>query len=177
MARPHLVTLLLVVLLLELVERTDRRSLWWYLPFFWLWTNLHGGFTYGLMLIGLYLAGDVLEWLVGGRSARVARPRAAPRARAAARASSGVALNANGWRLFAHLVSFFGQPILFEKTQEFLSPDFHVLNGKLFLCALLAIVTGLAFSRRRPSGPHLVVLLGQHRLRAALAAQRGAVRA
>jgi hypothetical protein len=157
-ARPHLVTLLLVVLLLELVERTDRRSLWWYLPFFCLWTNLHGGFTYGLMLIGLYLAGDVLEWLVGGRQPEW-RDRARHRALALLLAVVGVALNANGWRLFAHLISFFGQPILFEKTQEFLSPDFHVLNGKLFLYALLAIVAGLAVSRRRPSGPHLVVLL------------------
>ena len=157
-ARPHLVTLLLVVLLLELVERTDRQSLWWYLPFFCLWTNLHGGFTYGLTLIGLYLVGDVVEWLVGGRQAEW-RERARHHAMALGLAIVGSALNANGWRLFAHLVSFFGQPILFEKTQEFLSPDFHVLNGKLFLYALLAVITGLAFSRRRPSGPHLVVLL------------------
>ena len=158
LARPHLVTLLLVVLLLELVERTDRRSLWWYLPLFCLWTNLHGGFTYGLMLIGLYLVGDGLEWLLGGRQPAW-RDRARHHALALLLAVAGVALNANGWRLFAHLISFFGQPLLFEKTQEFLSPDFHVLNGKLFLCALLAIVAGLAFSRRRPSGPHLVVLL------------------
>ena len=157
-ARPHLVTLLLVVALLELVERTDRRSLWWYLPLFSLWTNLHGGFTYGLTLIALYLAGDLFEWLVGGRQ-REWLERARHHGWALLLAVGGVCFNANGWRLFAHLISFFGQPLLFEKTQEFLSPDFHVLNGKLFLYALLAITAGLAFSQRRPRGPHLMVLL------------------
>lgn len=157
-ARPHLITLLLVVLLLELVERVDRRSLLWYVPFFCLWANLHGGFTYGLMLVGLYLVGDLVEWRIGGRR-REWLERARHHGMALGLAIVGVALNANGWRLFAHLISFFGQSLLFEKTQEFLSPDFHVLNGKLFLGALLAVIVGLAVSRRRPSGPHLVVLL------------------
>ena len=86
-------------------------------------------------------------------------------------------LNANGWRLFAHLVSFFGQPLLFEKTQEFNSPDFHVLNGKLFLYALLIILTGLALTRRRPTRAASLRPARESRLLAPGAAQRGAVRA
>ena len=157
-ARPHLITLLLVVILLELVERDDRRSLWWYVPFFSVWANLHGGFTYGLTLIGLYLAGDLAEWIFGGRQpAWLARAR--HHGTALGLALVGVALNANGWRLFTHVVSFFNERFIFETTQEFLSPNFQVLGGKLFLYALLAITLGLAFSRRRPSGPHLFVLL------------------
>jgi hypothetical protein len=157
-ARPHLFTLLLVILLLELLERTDRRSLWWYLPLFSLWSNLHGGFSYGLTLIGLYLAGDLFEWLVGGRE-REWLERARHHGWALLLALLGVCLNANGWRLFAHVISFFGQTLIFETTQEFLSPDFHALGGKLFLYALLLVIVGLAFSQRRPRGPHLLVLL------------------
>ncbi len=143
LARPHLFTMLLVIVLLTRLESTGRRALWWYAPLFWVWANLHGGFTYGLVLIGIYLAGDLVEWRIGGKSAEwLARARY--HGLALLLALVGVCLNANGWRLFAHLFTFFGQPLLFEKTQEFLSPDFHVLNGKLFLCAIMVIVAGLA---------------------------------
>jgi hypothetical protein len=40
-----------------------------------------------------------------------------------------------------------------------MSPNFHTVNGKLFLLALLGIVAALAFSRRRPTVPVLLVLM------------------
>jgi hypothetical protein len=158
-ARPHLFTMLLVVILLTRLEEVDQRPLWWFAPLFWVWSNIHGGFVYGLLLIGMYVAGDLVEWLINRRSP-VWRNRLGYHGLALLLAIGGVILNANGYRLFVHLVAFFGQPLLMEKTQEFNSPDFHVLNGKLFLYALLIILTGLALTRRRPSAPHLFVLLG-----------------
>ena len=159
-ARPHLVTLLLVVVLLELVERVDRRSLWWYLPFFSLWTNLHGGFTYGLMLIGLYLVGDGVEWLVGRPPAGVAerapgttawrslpghRRRRAQRQRLAPVRPPDLVL-----RPAAPVREDPGVPLA-----RFPRPERQALP----LARCWRSSPGLAFSRRRPSGPHLVVLL------------------
>lgn len=168
-ARPHLFTMLLVVILLTRLEEVDQRPLWWFAPLFWVWSNLHGGFVYGLMLIGMYVAGDLVEWLINRRSP-VWRTRLGYHGLALLLAMGGVILNANGYRLFVHLVAFFGQPLLMEKTQEFNSPDFHVLNGKLFLYAIIIILTGLALTRRRPTMPHLFVLLGN--LAFSLQAQR-----
>lgn len=168
LARPHLFTMLLVVVLLGLLERQDRRSLAWYLPLFALWTNLHGGFLYGLTLIGLYLAGDLIELRLSGGDAW--RARARHHLAALGLAAAGAALNANGPAVFAHLVRFFGQPYLMEQTQEFHSPDFHVLNGKLFLAVLLVTIIGLAASRRRPDAPTLLVFLANTAF--ALQAQR-----
>jgi hypothetical protein len=40
-----------------------------------------------------------------------------------------------------------------------MSPDFHTVNGKIFLLALLAVLATLALARRRPTLPVLLVLL------------------
>jgi hypothetical protein len=68
-------------------------------------------------------------------------------------------LNPFGWRLLAHVFGFFGNSAILRQTQEFMSPDFHTINGKIFLLALLAVVAALAWSRRRPSMPVLLVVL------------------
>ena len=158
LARPHLFTMFLVVVLLELLERRGRRTLWLYLPLFIVWANLHGGFFYGCILIGLYAVGELLEGLVSGdRAAWFARARHHGAALALALAASLV--NPHGFALLAHVGGFFGNSAILQQTQEFMSPDFHTVNGKLFLLALLGIVAALAFSRRRPTVPVLLVLM------------------
>jgi hypothetical protein len=160
LARPHLFTMLAVVLLLELLERKGRRTLWPYFPLFVIWANLHGGFFYGCITIGIYAAGELLE-------ARLARGEERTEWLARARhhgAALGLALlatlvNPNGFRNLAHVAGFFGNSVILRQTQEFMSPDFHTVNGKIFLLALLAVVATLALTRRRPTLPVLLVLL------------------
>jgi hypothetical protein len=55
LARPHVLALpVLVAWAAGLVAAADRREApsWWLLPLMTLWANLHGGFVFGLMLIG-----------------------------------------------------------------------------------------------------------------------------
>jgi hypothetical protein len=40
-----------------------------------------------------------------------------------------------------------------------MSPDFHTINGKIFLLVLLAVIVTLALTRRRPTLPVLLTLL------------------
>ena len=54
LARPHLFTLLAVVILLDLLEREPPRRLWPFAVLFVVWANLHGGFVYGYIVIGAY---------------------------------------------------------------------------------------------------------------------------
>jgi hypothetical protein len=158
LARPHLFTLLLVVVLLELLHYTGRRALLLYALLFILWANLHGGFSFGCILIALYAAGEVIE-------ARLSTDPAPWYARARHHAAAlGVALaaslvNPNGYRLLAHVFGFFGNSTILRQTQEFMSPDFQTINGKIFLLALLGVVTTLAWSRRRPPVTTLLVVL------------------
>jgi hypothetical protein len=159
LARPHLFTMLAVVVLLVLIEQRGRRSLWLYVPFFLVWANLHGGFFYGCVVLVLYASGELLEaWLAtDARAEWLARARHHLIA-----AVIGVAVslvNPYGWHLLAHVAGFFGKSSILTLTQEFMSPDFHTVNGKLFLLVLLVVVAALSLSRRRPSFPALLLLL------------------
>ncbi len=152
LARPHLFTMLFVVVLLELLQHTTRRALLAYVPLFALWANLHGGFSFGCILIALYAAGELVR--VG--SVRTARPGspARPPPCGGARPGTGEQPAQPAWvKLLAHVFGFFGNSAILRQTQEFMSPDFHTINGKIFLLALLSVIAALAWSRRRPTGP------------------------
>jgi hypothetical protein len=159
LARPHLFTLLLVVVLLELLQHTTRRALLAYVPLFVLWANLHGGFSFGCILIAAYALGEALEALLGGPDRQTWVARAKHHAAALGLALVSSLLNPFGYRLLAHVFGFFGNSAILRQTQEFMSPDFHTINGKLFLLALLGVIAALAWSRRRPTLPVLLVLL------------------
>jgi hypothetical protein len=158
LARPHLFTMLFVVLLLELLQHTSRRALLLYVPLFVVWANLHGGFSYGCILIALYAAGEAGEGLLAGNP-RPWYARARHHAAALGLALASSLVNPNGFGLLAHVFGFFGNDAIIRQTQEFMSPDFHTINGKIFLAVLLGVIAALAWSRRRPAVPVLLVLL------------------
>jgi hypothetical protein len=160
LARPHLFTMLAVVPLLELLARRGPRTLWPYFVLFVVWANLHGGFFYGCITIGIYAAGELVEARLAGGAERgewLARGR--HRFAALGLALLAALVNPNGFRNLAHVAGFFGNSAILRQTQEFMSPDFHTVNGKIFLLALLAVLTTLALTRRRPAVPVLLVLL------------------
>ena len=66
LARPHiLATPLMIIWLIELVRASDerRRPSLWLLPLMTLWANMHGGFTLGLALVGVF----ALEAVIAAR--------------------------------------------------------------------------------------------------------------
>jgi hypothetical protein len=158
LARPHLFTMLFVVILLELLQDTSRRALGWHALLFVLWANVHGGFSFGCILIALYAVGEAVEGRLSGDPAPW-YGRARHHATALGVALVASLLNPNGYKLLEHVFGFFGNSAILRQTQEFMSPDFHTINGKIFLLALLGVVTALAWSRRRPTLPVLLVLL------------------
>jgi hypothetical protein len=159
LARPHLFTMLAVVILLELMVRRERK-LWPYVPFFVIWANLHGGFFYGCITLVLFAMGELAEgWLVLGVARREWFARARHHMAAAGLGLLVSLINPSGWHLLAHVAGFFGNSAILALTQEFMSPDFHTVNGKIFLAVLLGVIGSLALSRRRPPLPTLFILL------------------
>jgi hypothetical protein len=171
-ARPHLFTLVAVVVLMFLLESTvdsrqsttarqpltvDRRPLW-ALPLFAIWANLHGGFVFGLVLIGIYFTGHLLEYVLNN-------DRPAERlemnyfARLFGFGFLGTLLNPHFLALHRHVLGLCGQPFLLDNTNEFMSPDFHHLFGKILLGALLGMIALLACLPRRPHAAQLLTLL------------------
>ena len=155
-ARPHLFSFVAVVLLMQLLERPRPAPAWIFAPLFAIWANLHGGFVFGWMLMGAYLAGTIAEWLVS----REARWRARTRYLAAALACAvvGTVANPHGLALHRHVVGFLGKRFIMDNTAEFLSPDFHQIDGRMFLVGILVLLTVLALHPIRPSFPRLFVI-------------------
>jgi hypothetical protein len=157
LARPHLFTFVAVMLLMELLERAPGKPLLPFAALFGIWANIHGGFVYGWILIGLYLVGSAGEALLTSeRAAWVARAKYYGTALVAAVCAT--LLNPRGLALHRHLFDHLNQQYLFDNTAEFTSPDFHEVGGKVFLAVLLICVAALSLKRTRPTMPRLLVI-------------------
>lgn len=168
LARPHLVTALLLVVWVTWIEdvvRGRRRPVFLaVLPFVLVvWVNLHGGFLVGLAILLCYLAGELLAarpWVRRDRpfpeSVARARARIGPFVLALAASSAAVVVNPWGWRLPAHLLTYFAMPrSALALNQEF-APAFPLdraggtLLGFLLLCvAALGCEAWVRLRRRR----------------------------
>jgi len=69
LARPHLFSMLFVVIFCWILDKAgegDRGGLWALPCLMILWTNLHGGFFIGLIMIGTYFAGELALCVISG---------------------------------------------------------------------------------------------------------------
>lgn len=154
LARPHLATWALALLLLLLLEQHRRgrvrtRAL---LPLGALgaavWANLHGGFLVAFVLVGLYGGGTAIEAAHAGerRPAALGRLRALVALALVALAAS--ALNPYGWGLHGHLVGFLLTPAL-AATREFRPLDLTDPAQATAAVWLLALAAVVLLQRRR----------------------------
>lgn len=151
LARPHVLTLLLVSVSVWMIE-ADRmrpsRRIWWLVPIAAVWTNLHGGFLALIAVLGLTAVGTAAEvWLASGRTIRdLLRYLALT-------ASCGLAtlLNPYGWNLHVHIAQYLRSDWIRTAVEEFQSPRFRDENMLQFEALLLAglIASAGLFARRR----------------------------
>jgi hypothetical protein len=160
-ARPHLFSWVAIALLLALVEpESERRPRIWVYPlFFALWANVHGGWLYGIALLGIYLVGHTIEyWRFGPNE----RERDAVRHFALALLLACLATLATpmGVGLWKHLYAHLGDSYVIDHTREFLSPDFHPLATKVLLLIILGALASLIVSTRRMRITRLLIVMG-----------------
>ena len=161
--RPHVVTLLFTALLLSTLDW--RRAPWLWPPLLALWANLHGGFAFGLGLIGLCALLQTEQ--------AVRRRQPLPRAAWAGVVCAALAVGLNPWGFaiyeipFQHLYteSPFGTLIEWQAVAPSLDPRSYagrfwwiasftligVLRGKTtrFSIALTVVTAVMAISARR----------------------------
>lgn len=141
LARPHLFTLLFLVLFYMALERAREGARWVLMllpPATVLWTNLHGGFFVGIAMIGAYGAGELLTIaLAADRTGWQLRLRHAAEYVAIAVACLAASLvNPYTYRLHLHVVAYLRDPFLSQHIMEFMSLSFqHPLA--MFLEAIL----------------------------------------
>jgi hypothetical protein len=154
LARPHLMTLVAIPVLLELLTPRGRHRVWPFGVLFAIWANVHGGFVYGLVLIGIFGIAAVLEVVrarLNGESGTDRYPQVRFIAMALAVSAGATVLTPLGLTLHRHVISLLGESYILNHTSEFASPNFHLVSAKLFLWVLLLALAAAIWSRRQVS--------------------------
>ncbi len=176
-ARPHIVSWLFSLLWFvalerweswEPSERCEQGSLPRWIPWFFpasmlLWVNLHGGWLFGIALLGIYTLAAFVESVRAQKNDAFAAIRTAHRARAMAVAwvasAAATLVNPFGWRLHAHIYRYLSDRYLMNRIDEFKSPDFHGWAERCFAVILVLVLIAFASHRKKLRLSHLLVVL------------------
>ncbi len=147
-ALPYLLilpTLLFVAVFYSLLERVrdgNVRLLWLLPPLTVLWTNLHGGFFVGIVLVGIYGVGELASWLfeADADSLRAALARSKPYLLTAAGCAVVSLINPYFYQLHVHIFRYLIDSYHIQNIQEFQSLSFQHPVAR-YLEAMLALGT------------------------------------
>ncbi len=163
LARPHVFTFLGTAVfwsVLDLWRSGKLSARWlWILPGAMLfWSNIHGGFLVGLILLGAFIGAELLGIVSGNESAmRWGRLRVLGPVAVATLVAG--AITPVGGSLFVHVTGYLGKRLLVDRTIEYMSPNFHDAAMLPFMLMLVATVAALAWSARRPGLTEGLVVL------------------
>ena len=135
LARPHLFTLFFLVLFFFALERVrEGQTRIAGIPYFVLlplatilWTNLHGGFITGILMLGAYGGGELLKiaFSANRESRRPAALQACSYFGTALACLAASLVNPYGYHLHVHLVQYLRDPYASQHIMEFFSLSFH----------------------------------------------------
>jgi len=180
LARPHLFTLLFAVIFLNALDRVQQGStrvagIPWLalLPLLTvLWTNLHGGFLVGVVMLLAYGAAELLQLLLTAQNAGRTQTlhRAGKYFLTALACLAASLVNPYTYHLHVHVWKYLSDPYQAEHIMEFLSVSFHHPIAVFFEAMLAgAVLAGAWYARRGSFAEPLLLLLWAH---AALLAAR-----
>jgi len=153
--RPQVASLALFALLAWWMERWKNGdvSRLWALPLlFLLWSNLHGGYSLGFLLLGAFLCGQVLNHVFGLKEETIPWRTLGRILLWVVVAFLAVAINPNGldmWRIPFQTV---GVSSLQQFIQEWASPDFHDVTQQPVLIIIGLLIGAVGLSGRRMNG-------------------------
>lgn len=162
LARPHLLTMLMIVIWIGGMERLRKgqNRFWWLLPaLMCVWVNLHGAFIAGFAVWIIYFAGWLWEhWFL---SKTENRPVGSARIWILVGVLSGIAslINPSGWKIWGNSVGYISNQFLVDHTIEYQSPNFH--NPIFWPFALLVLLSiflfGINHLRLKPTSLLLLI--------------------
>ena len=161
LARPHLFSLILMIVyhyLLESWQRDRFDRLYLIPPIMLLWVNLHGGFLGGFILIAAYLIGNLGHMLSKPRQQwEVYRHKLRQLAITTLACLVVCLFNPQGYRILLFPFKLVSNRFLMDHVSEFISPDFHQWMPFKYLLLLLIVV--FAASRKTVEAVELILVL------------------
>lgn len=163
--RPQLFSFLLLALLDLWLSSLKKGSpifpIWWLIPLFALWANLHGGYIWGILLLIAILAGEVLNHWFSDQKEKVTFLRAKTLKKLlffSILALFAVLLNPNGFALWR--LPFYTVDVSLAAIQEWHSPDFHQISFHPMLWMLFLFILGLGNSGKKIDYSDLLKVIG-----------------
>ncbi len=170
-ARPQIMSFTLsgAFLLLLVKVRDGNHRLALTLPFIMaLWTNLHGGFAIGFILIVGFLVGEIMDAISG--IVRDGAPYKSVWLQYRGKfvmwigigfaCTVAVIINPHGTQMLLYPFKTISLGALQDYLQEWQSPNFHELRMQPFLWMLLLLLGSLAFSKEEVSWTSLILVTG-----------------
>lgn len=176
LARPHIFTLLFTVVFLTVLNRVEEgrtRLLWWLPVLTMLWTNTHGGFITGILILCAYAGGNLLRAVTAanGEDRHLAARQSLQYGAALAGCLLASLVNPYFYHLHAHLFAYLKDPYLMDHIVEYQAINFHAGQAD-FWEAMLVLSVGAAFwfaYQRRfvevlllAGWGHLAILMGRN---------------
>jgi len=160
--RPHVVSWLFILACWHVLERArehdSAKSLAWLPVLMLLWVNVHGGFLFGLMLLGIYDLDAI--WRIWRENDDLSRRWLRGMALATLASALATLVNPYDFRLHVHIYRYLTDRFLMQHIQEFQRPDFHGFSEIFFALMLALGLAGVALVRRKPLlRDYLVMLL------------------
>jgi hypothetical protein len=141
LARPHLFSWLLLLAFLHILTSAEQGSvkqLRWLPLLTLIWTNVHGGFLIGMLLVLSAAAGEACREAFGKQpSWNSALAKARPYLLCSGLCAAATFVNPYTWRLHAHIFSYLRDSKLLDNIAEFQSISFHHGAAFFFECMLL----------------------------------------
>ncbi len=170
-ARPQIFSFTLSAIFLWSLTQAEAghpRRLWILPPLMVLWSNLHGGFAIGFLLIGFYLLGECVELILDMRLRPAHEAEAARDRREKIRnlviigfvCAVAVSINPHGPQMLLYPFTTVSVGVLQEYIEEWQSPNFHRLEVQPFLWMLMLSFVALTLSRGRKRVVDLLFLIG-----------------
>jgi len=153
LARPHIFSLVIILIWYHLLDDFQYRNKnrLWLLPLLMvLWVNLHGGFIIGLVVLGIYFAGNFLcmftdskQWLL------TAKDKTLTLAKILGSSTIVCLVNPIGYNIFMFPFNLISNKFIMDVVSEFQSPNFHEIQP--FKYILLFTIIIFAYSKRKPN--------------------------
>jgi hypothetical protein len=168
LARPHLFSWLFVLIFSHVLLSAAAgklKALWW-LPFLTIaWTNIHGAFFVGVLMLLVSAAGEALGIFIGEKQIAwgIAYSKARPYLICAVGCAVASFINPYTWHLHQHIFSYLRDSKLLDEIQEYQSISFHHAAAIFFEGMLLLGVASTVWCFQRGKfGAALLVLMWAH---------------
>src|SRR5262245_60420179 len=161
LARPHIFSLALTVIwyyLLNEFQYRQKNRLFLLPLLILIWVNLHGGYIVGIVLLGIYVVGNLVAWITSRETNAEHFLQNAKTLLLIMIACVLVStINPQGYHILLFPFKVTSDRFLMDHVQEFLSPNFHEpLPFKYLLLLLIAV---LARSRPTVNWIELILIL------------------